>query len=241
MKPKMKCEKPNGAGVKQVADLAACQQEAESKGRAYLNFEPERRQCFTSVTCDNPKTTLFDWHIYNLREPPVEWVAMFQPKQKCERPPGERAEEAADVGACEKRAEAEGRKFLNFEAGRKLCYTSITCDRPVKAASYAWQVYRQVEAASSTDDDEVMVQMSFSFDPVFGLHRKCERPDGEEAVAATFAECEAKASAEYRSFFTFDSKQNLCFTSPTCNDPVPSVFSWQIYAAGGLEAFLSGT
>lgn len=239
MEPKRKCERPPGAVNKKVSDLAACQQEAESQGRTYLNFEPERLECFTSVTCDDPKPTAYGWQIYNLRPPPTQWVSMLKPRQKCERPAGEKAEEAVDVNACEKKAEAQGRKFINFEVRRNLCFTSITCDRPVRAAGYRWQVYRQVEVPSSSDDDEVMVQMSASFDPIFDPYRKCERPEGESAIEATLDECQEKANAEYRAFVTFDLKQNLCYTSPTCNDPQPSVFMWQIYAAGGLEAFLT--
>ena len=47
-------------------------------------------------------------------------------------------------------AEAQGRKFVNFEKARKLCYTSITCDRPAKSRNYEWQVYKLDEATSST-------------------------------------------------------------------------------------------
>jgi hypothetical protein len=237
--PKMKCERAAGAVNKQVADLAACQKEAESQGQVYLNFEPQRLLCFTSETCNDPKTTTYDWQIYNLREPPTKWIAMLRPKQKCERPAGEKPEQVADLAACEQRAEAQGRKFINFESDRKVCFTSLTCNRPVRAAGYVWRVYRQVEAASSSQDDEVMVMStSFNavFDPIFDPYRKCERPAGESPVTATLAECQAKATAEFRSFFTFHSAQSLCFTSPTCNDPAPSVFAWQVYAAGGLEA-----
>lgn len=136
--PKMKCERPAGVSKKKVADLAACQLLAESSGSAYVNFEPHRLECFTSPTCAAPTETQIDWQIYGS----YKWTTSLQPRMKCERPAGERPQEVADIAACQEKAEAEGREFMNFEEGRTLCYTSITCDDPVESLAYDWQGYK---------------------------------------------------------------------------------------------------
>jgi hypothetical protein len=142
MQPKMKCERSPGESNTRVQDLAACQRLAESKGSAYVNFDETRLKCFTSATCIFPKATFYDWRIYRLEERPSKWVAILEPRTKCERPAGEAPESSVDLAACQEKAEAQGSAFLNFEKGRKLCYTSTTCDRPVKSIAYDWQVYK---------------------------------------------------------------------------------------------------
>merc|ERR1719161_736397 len=136
--PKMKCEKAAGEAKRKVDDLAACQHLAESEGVPYFNFEPNRLECFLSTSCLSPTATSLDWQIYK-RAP--QWAAILEPMTKCEKPAGESPQDVADLAACQERAEEKGRKFMNFEKGRLLCYTSITCDHPVKSAVYDWQAY----------------------------------------------------------------------------------------------------
>ena len=99
-----------------------------------------------------PKAAHLPWTIYHRAARPrgLELVAILEPKMKCERPAGDAPAVVEDLAACVADAEAQGRKFVNFEPGRKLCYTSITCDRPAKSRSYEWQVYKLDEATSST-------------------------------------------------------------------------------------------
>jgi len=151
--PNLKCERPKGTPAKQrVANLAACESLAESRGAPYLNFEPGRSECFTSPSCSAPKKAHLPWTIYHRAARPrgLELVAILEPKMKCERPAGDAPAVVEDLAACRADAEAQGRKFVNFEKARKLCYTSITCDRPAKSRSYEWQVYKLDEATSST-------------------------------------------------------------------------------------------
>merc|ERR1719160_1183820 len=224
--------------IKPAEDLAACQREAESKGMTYLNFEPNRLQCFTSSTCNSPKATNFEWQIYHLEQSASRWVELFEPNKKCERPEGEKPVSAADATECQKKAEAEGRKFFNFVLSRKLCYTSITCNSP-NSARIAWQAYKLVDEASSSDLPMVessgyqpMVASAPSFSPVSAPHLKCERPAGEMPVrVANLAECEELAYAKNRDFLTFDPSRRNCYASATCDHPAPSVLAWQIYKA----------
>jgi hypothetical protein len=238
-KPKMKCEKPPGGIVKKVSDITACMNEAEYMGRPYFNFEPIRLECFTSVTCNKPKATGFNWNIYEHQRadeepsptPAIQWVKKFQPKRKCEKAKGDDPpKEAADADECQRRAEAEGRKFFNYESDKKLCFTSVTCKSPVRT-NFIWQVYEQIEGPSSSEDDELMVQFSLSFEPLFDPHRKCERPEGEIPVTvATVLDCEALAHEQLRPYVVFDATRAElnCYTAPTCDEPLPSVFAWQI-------------
>ena len=64
-------------------------------------------ECFTSPTCATPTSTSLNWQIYRS----YRWTAILEPKMKCERPAGE-APEAADLAACQEKAEAEGRELV---------------------------------------------------------------------------------------------------------------------------------
>jgi hypothetical protein len=139
---KTKCHRPATVEKHTVDDLSACERLAESEGHAYLSFEPSRLQCFTLSTCGTPKATSLDWEIYHLEQPAPQWGSILGPRTNCERPAGEKPTSAADLAACETKANAQGRKFLSYDSVRKLCAPSITCDSPNNPTAHEWQVYR---------------------------------------------------------------------------------------------------
>jgi hypothetical protein len=60
-----KCE-DTGDGEHQVADQAACEQEAESAGAMWISFSFSNKFCFYSTSCDNPISgTVWPWKRYS--------------------------------------------------------------------------------------------------------------------------------------------------------------------------------
>merc|ERR1719482_601472 len=195
-------------------------------------YDAQNKKCFTSPTCDKPSGgTAVPWQIYKLEEvgaetpPPTpaaaeEWVEFTGPNTKCERPGGEAPFIVSGLEACQAKAEAQGRMFMNYDASSKKCFTSPTCNRPQSGTATPWQIYKkegaEVEPAPAPSP-EVTEDGWVTFKP---KHTKCERPAGETPFGVSgLAACQAKAEAQGRKFMNYDASRKQCFTSPTCDKP----------------------
>jgi len=60
-----KCEKPGDEAIQTVQSRAECEKRAKDMGRRFYNYKTDSgKKCYTSVTCDNPRTTAWDWTVF---------------------------------------------------------------------------------------------------------------------------------------------------------------------------------
>jgi hypothetical protein len=214
-----------------------------------MNYDASRKQCYTSPTCDKPQSgTATPWETYKLEESEVEpaparrdteevWKKYTTKNHKCERKPGEKPFPVSGMEQCGNEAKELGRKFMNYDAKTKQCYTSETCLKPTKTAGTPWQIYRLEEA------EEEVTPAAPTWSKMNEKHNKCERPAGETPfLVASRSDCESKAEKQGRNFLTFDEQGKKCYTSVTCDTPSgPTTVPWQIYQRSAPSALLAHT
>jgi len=59
-----KCERLAGERPEPANSLSECQSRGDVQGRKYIIYEPDRKLCYSSPTCDEPMSTSFRWKIY---------------------------------------------------------------------------------------------------------------------------------------------------------------------------------
>jgi hypothetical protein len=223
-----KCEKPSGES-QMTLDKAECQELAMDQGRHFFSYYAPDKMCFTSVTCNDPRSTGWVWKMF--KEPgeptpaptPVEeeggWPQYRGNHYKCEKPSGE-SQVTLDKAECQQKAIDEGRAFFSYYSPDKQCFTSVTCDSP-RSTGWEWRMFKHVP-------EEVAEGGGW---PLYlGVHNKCAKPSGESIVYLDKAECQQKAEGEGRPFFSYYVAERMCFSSPTCDSPVTTGYPWMIFS-----------
>merc|ERR1719161_2075814 len=187
-------------------------------------------KCATSRKCNAPKRTNKVWQPYEFSHPPpptpaptppptppptypTRWKPFAEEKLKCERPAGESPVTVYSLAECEAKAENLGRKFLNFDAAKNLCFTSLTCNNQ-KRTLYKWQIFKLSDPApvQSTVSQRNPAPSTTGWEQFAQPNLKCERPKGTPAKqrVANLAACES-------------------FASPSCTSPKAAHLPWTIY------------
>jgi hypothetical protein len=142
-----KCQLEAGEANMAVKDQETCQQEAESEGRNFYSYLEDKGKCFSSATCDGPKTTGHNWKVFEKPAAaetdvaPTAWPQYLVSYRKCEQPDGE-SQGTVSIDTCQKVAEEKGRDFFSYYAEKQKCFTSITCSSP-KTTGWAWEIFKR--------------------------------------------------------------------------------------------------